>query len=253
MTSASGAGTDLAVGVDNGSASLLERFRVAWTGEVYVGNGRASATPTTGDLRATAGSGTDVAGAELRLSGGAGTGSGAGGAVGIYTSAAGASGTTTRTLTERLRVDSNGLITGTGTSLGAWTAYTPTLSGTWASGNATASGAYVQIGKTIHYRGSITIGSTTTIGAGLIIISLPVNRASGLGAQTPYGRAVFVDASLGVYNYGVCELDTSSQIIILRAEKVDGTYTELASTSSSVPFTWATNDVIRFFVTYEAA
>ncbi len=155
--------------------------------------------------------------------------------------------------TEKFRIDGNGLITGTGTSLGAWTAYTPTLSGTWASGNATSSGAYVQIGKTIHYRGSITIGSTTTIGAGLIIISLPVNRASGLGAQTPYGRAVFVDASLGVYNYGVCELDTSSQIIILRAEKVDGTYTELASTSSSVPFTWATNDVIRFFVTYEAA
>jgi len=80
----------------------------------------------------------------------------------ILMSVANSSGTNT----ERLRLDSNGLITGTGTSLGAWTAYTPTLGGTgWAIGDGTVLGAYCQIGKVVFFRASVTFGSTSTFGA----------------------------------------------------------------------------------------
>jgi hypothetical protein len=250
MTSASGAGTDLAVGVDNGSASLLERFRVAWTGEVYVGNGRASATPTTGDLRATAGSGTDVAGAELRLSGGAGTGSGAGGAVGIYTSAAGASGTTTRTLTERLRVDSNGLITGTG-SLGAWTTYTPTLGGTgWAIGNGTASGFYCQIGKVMFIRVNIVFGNTSTFGAGGITCSLPAN-ANGSFPAAASGVVRYVDSSASAIYAGHGGI--ASNTFNFQYFNTNGSGQLSTVTSTSAPFTWADTDIIRLTMAYEIA
>ena len=52
------------------------------------------------------------------------------------------------------------------TTPGAWTSYTPVLSGsTWAVGNGTISGAYTQIGKTVHFTARFVLGSTSTKGS----------------------------------------------------------------------------------------
>ncbi|MFN4768498.1 MAG: beta strand repeat-containing protein, partial [Candidatus Kapaibacterium sp.] len=85
-----------------------ERMRIENGGSVVIGNGSASSIPSTGILEGTDGSGTNIAGAELRLQGGQGTGTGSGGALTFYTSASGSAGTTTNTASERMRITGAG-------------------------------------------------------------------------------------------------------------------------------------------------
>lgn len=73
-----------------------------------IGNNSLSSAPQNGTLSATAGNGTNIAGANLTIRGGNSTGSGAGGAVIFQTAPAGTSGSTANTLTERMRIESTG-------------------------------------------------------------------------------------------------------------------------------------------------
>jgi hypothetical protein len=76
----------------------------------YVGNGVSSASPVAAALRATNGSGTNIAGADMLIYGGESTGSAAGGAVRFVTASAGSSGTTANSATERMRITSGGAL-----------------------------------------------------------------------------------------------------------------------------------------------
>ena len=84
----------------------------------FLGNGDVNAAPSTAILSGTGGSGTNIAGAEFRIRGGAGTGTGVGGPITFYTSAAGSSGSAVNAATERARFTSAGLGIGTTTPLG---------------------------------------------------------------------------------------------------------------------------------------
>lgn len=104
---------------------------------------------------------------------------------------------------ERMRIDSEGLITagsGSGTSLGAWTSYTPTITaGTGTFTTVSASGKYCQIGKIVVCKFTITI-TTNGTAAGGILATLPVTAASGL-ISTGSGREnSVVGKMLQVYN-----------------------------------------------------
>lgn len=83
-------------------------------GEVRIGNGVTNASPLGFTIQATSGSGTNIPGASVSIAGGQGTGSGTGGGIVFQTSAAGASGTTLRSLVDRLTIDTTGLATFTG-------------------------------------------------------------------------------------------------------------------------------------------
>ncbi len=254
QTSSDADQTGLMFAVRTGAATandlLVEALRITHLGYVYVGNGQTSAAPTTGYVAATGGSGTDIAGGTLNLYGGPGTGSGAGGAVSISTAPAGASGTTAGTLAERLRVDSNGLITGTG-SLGAWTTYTPTLGGTgWAIGNGTASGFYCQIGKVMFIRVNIVFGNTSTFGAGGITCSLPAN-ANGSFPAAASGVVRYVDSSASAIYAGHGGI--ASNTFNFQYFNTNGSGQLSTVTSTSAPFTWADTDIIRLTMAYEIA
>lgn len=127
----------------SGTTNYLPKFTAATTlgdsrffddGTVtFLGNGDVNATPSTGIFSGTGGTGTNIAGAELRIRGGASTGNAAGGPITFYTSAAGASGTTVRTATEAMRIASTGNV-GIGTAsplsrleVNSGTATAPTL------------------------------------------------------------------------------------------------------------------------------
>lgn len=70
----------------------------------------------------------------------------------------------------------------------AWTAYTPAWTAATTNptlGNGTITGNYWQVGKTIHGRIVLTIGSTTTLGSGAYSFGLPAAAldANGIGAS----------------------------------------------------------------------
>lgn len=152
--------------------------------------------------------------------------------------------------TERFKIDADGLITGTGTSLGAWTAYTPTLGGTgWAIGDGAAYGHYCRVGKIVHFRVLITLGATSTAGAGIATITGPVTSANTVTYsefQTSY-----YDASGTTIYTGAARMDANSTTIRLRA--ISSSVGALTAVVTTTPFTWATTDSIIVSGTYEAA
>ena len=134
------------------------------------------------------------------------------------------------------------------TSLGgAWISYTPTFSGgTWAVGNGTFTSKYKQINKTIFVKGLFTFGSTTVKDASAALsISLPFNAVDSI--STP-ASCTLLDS--GTQNFlSVVTIGTSTfspQEVIVSGTKV--AYSGITATS---PFTWATNDQIRWLLVYE--
>lgn len=132
--------------------------------DLYLGNGNTNAAPVGKTLRATDGTGTDIAGANLTLCAGRGTGSGAGGYLALQTAPAGSTGTTLGTAAERLRVDVAGNIGVNGTSFGSGAKVMFIANaGTVPSTNPTGGGIlYVESGA-LKYRGSS--GTVTVLGA----------------------------------------------------------------------------------------
>jgi hypothetical protein len=95
------------------------RFSINSSGILFAGNGETAASPSTGIISGTGGSGTNIAGAEFRIRGGASTGNAAGGPITFYTSAAGSSGTGVNAATERMRLDTRGNL-GLGLTASTW-------------------------------------------------------------------------------------------------------------------------------------
>lgn len=155
----------------------------------------------------------------------------------------------TTSATERMRIDNAGLITGTGTSLGAWTSYTVswTTAGTQpVLGNGTVVGGYVRIGKIVRFRILLTLGSTSTVGTGGWIFDLPVAATSTVQDFGVTGSAVDVSASAW-YALGSERIDTTRFYIRNIATN--------ARVTPTVPFTWTPADADFVVVTgaYEIA
>jgi hypothetical protein len=142
----------------------------------------------------------------------------------------------------------DGFVTSLGGTNTAWTSYTPT----WTNltvGNGTNTFAYKQIGKTVFVRGSFVFGSTSSISGG-VSFTLPVNSIAYADGHS-FGVCEFEDS--GTADLGGVLYYTSTNKCAIRALKVDVTYAQWAGLSSAVPFTWTTNDGIRFHFIYEAA
>lgn len=126
----------------------------------------------------------------------------------------------------------------------AWTSYTPALTN-MTIGNGTLACYYVQIGKTVHVRGRITWGSTTSV-AGAISIGLPVTASSN-GAFT--GALTMRAGGVDYQGY----IASTTTTIAVSAVGSAGTYANRVTTSATVPGTWTSADNITFTATYEAA
>lgn len=134
----------------------------------------------------------------------------------------------------------------------AWTAYTPVWTGSTTNpviGNGTLQGAYCKIGKLVNFRASITLGSTTTVGAGAYGLSLPaVNTGATVTEQLVTG--MFLDSSTGFYYRGVGRLAPSGATIG-RAFFVDGA-AGTVGWSATVPVVPASGDIITFCGSYQS-
>lgn len=131
-------------------------------------------------------------------------------------------------------------------TLGTWTSFTPTVSGTgWDIGNGTFSAAYTRIGNTVLYRCVATFGSTSTYGAAAgVRLSLPYSSTGGPGVTT----CLLFDSSAAKYYLGSA-YSVAADTLVLQTQ---GTAGILSSVTSAAPFTWDTGDKLFLYGSYQA-
>lgn len=152
---------------------------------------------------------------------------------------------------ERMIIGAGGLLSGTGTSLGAWTAYTPTItaSGGFSIGNGTVTAHYSQIGKTVTVRIRVRWGTTTAWTSGFLVVSLPISARS-VNGNPEVGLTGYVYDASTFFNWDLKILsnDASSVALAYRASATD-----VPNLGPAAPMTWTTSDMFGIFGTYEAA
>lgn len=142
------------------------------------------------------------------------------------------------------------LVSGTGSSWG-YVSVVPTLTNITLN-NGAISAFYRQYGKRTHFYGVLTFGITTAV-TGQADISLPVNAASTIGDFAPIGIINARDTSANTYYMGWAWKADAAQRLRIIFGTASGTYINASGTTSTVPFTWATGDLIFWDVIYETA
>jgi hypothetical protein len=133
---------------------------------------------------------------------------------------------------------------------GAWTSWSPTLSGGWANGNGTWEAFYTQIGKTVHVDAAFTIGSTTTKGS-TMTITLPVTaKRPGTNVRRIIGSMI---GFIGSGFYAMFPYQNTTTTFIAYNISASGSFAQAATVTAATPATWGTGDSIHFSLTYEAA
>lgn len=125
---------------------------------------------------------------------------------------------------------------------GAWASYVPVLSG-WTLNNGTLAGFYTQVQRTVHYRITYTVGSSDTLSGAIRLTTPSVGQGS---VWAPMGRASLQDVSASARHFREAAKVSSASNQILLA---DATATQVTNT---VPFTFATGDIIQISGAYEA-
>ncbi len=126
----------------------------------------------------------------------------------------------------------------------SWTSYTPTL--TNCTSPITAA-KYSQIGKTVGFYVVLTLTGAQV--SGLVGISLPV---TAVGVMRGGLEAVISDASPAVLYPALAFMTTTTRVDVY-AQNAGGTYLSGTATSSTIPVTFASGDVIYVAGQYEAA
>jgi len=148
--------------------------------------------------------------------------------------------------------DATKLLKGDGTWGPSFAAYTPvwTAAGTAPSlGNGTLSGRYIQLGKLVVLAFTFVAGTTTTFGTSDWFFTLPVNS----NGSRHYGSCELVDDSASTGYAAVARVENATQTKVLFTDDTAIGVSEAGFIGSTVPFTWATLDAVRFTLMYEAA
>lgn len=135
--------------------------------------------------------------------------------------------------------------------MNAWESWTPTLTNL-TLGNGTVTAKFVRDGRGIRFRFKFKLGSTSAVGTAPTF-TLPVAPHADYVSQEDNAFAVasLLDAGTALLLGGV-RYDGSSvvQIFYINAAGTAAAHTQITST---VPFTWTTNDCLVVNGTYEAA
>lgn len=131
-----------------------------------------------------------------------------------------------------------------------WGTWSPTLTNI-TIGDGSIQARYTQVGKLVCFRLKLGFGSTTSF-SGSPTFSLPVTAVLLTGTSTEhFGTGIALDA--GGAAYMIRAYLSSATAVVAHAEVASGTYLTNAAMSATVPFTWATGDLLQINGTYEAA
>lgn len=145
------------------------------------------------------------------------------------------------------------------TVLGTYTAYTPTFLTGLVIGNGTISSSYCRVNDFVHVWGRAVLGSTSTVSAAGVYLTLPVNMdatVSGTFPATVIGQTGVRDASAGASYSGIVQtlgLGGFPERINLLVQNAAGTYLTVTQISTAVPMTWAVSDTLWWNLYYKAA
>ncbi len=131
-----------------------------------------------------------------------------------------------------------------------WFNYTPS----WTNltvGSATVTAQFQLMGNTVFTHGSIAFAANTSI-SGDVRFTPPISTVAYPGGNvTTLGNTQFFDSGTAVYSGIVSSYNgTTLQLVAIGAA---GSYINLVALSSSIPFTWTTNDRINWLATYRIA
>ena len=144
-----------------------------------------------------------------------------------------------------------------GPSLGAWAAYTPTWTATGtapALGNGTLTGRFTQIGKTVMGYMDFVAGTTTTFGTGAWRFTFPVTSRTLTATQAGIGGTIYAeDAGLAGYMYTIRYVSTTTFEFVYSNDPGATAGQITGPAQNTLPFAWATGDLIRGYFFYEAA
>jgi hypothetical protein len=128
---------------------------------------------------------------------------------------------------------------------GTYTTYTPTFTN-FTLGNGTATGRYVQIGKTVFVEIKVTLGSTSSMGTDPYIF-LPVNSN-----MTNAIQANVVIQDFGTTEYMAVGSNPYNDTVRLFCLGTSASFGNYFTVSATQPMTWTTNDSFTIRATYEA-
>lgn len=132
---------------------------------------------------------------------------------------------------------------------GVWTSYTPTWSGT--TGNGSVTGFYQRVGRTIHWRAKVAWGTTTSHGAALQSLTLPVAPSADYPTNSSVGTASSIQTGVDAWQGSAYWTASGSTInFIAGTSQASGT---AARVTDAVPFTWGNGHALHAIGTYEAA
>lgn len=141
----------------------------------------------------------------------------------------------------------NALVSGTGTSW-AWQTWTPTFANL--SGGTLNYSKYIQIGKTVHFRLKYTLAGAGMGTSPTFTLPVAANSETATVADPVLSQVTLRDAGSSTSYLGIAR-PTSSTIWLLA--NIEATNNTAGTITSTVPFTWATTDVVVVSGTYEAA
>jgi hypothetical protein len=145
---------------------------------------------------------------------------------------------------------------------GRYENYTPTVGGAWTLGNGEVIGRFCVIGKLVHLKGSIRVGSTTTVGASdNLLVSYPSgfspsNAGTAGGVDSRRGQrgvATFLDVSTGNFIMGFTTPATPTFLVSYFFPGVAGVEPRQLNTTAFTAWTWAVDDELKWSMVYEAS
>ena len=133
-------------------------------------------------------------------------------------------------------------------AIGDYTDYSGTITiSNFTIGNGTIVAQYTQVNDLVHYWGSVTWGSTTSL-SGNPIHSVPIAAESG----NHFGNCTFAEDGVNDY-YGRAQIYSATNMLIRPFEQAGAAYIDYANMSATVPFTWGTGDSWVWNIVYKAA
>ena len=128
-----------------------------------------------------------------------------------------------------------------GNTMGDYSSYTPVLSSTNSDaslGNGTITGTYARSGTNITVNISMFVGTTTVLGTGQWLFSLPFN------ALEPYSVGSFIAVPAGVYKAGSVDVYTNSKCRL---------YENTVGILGGASYAWVSTNQVKLTITYQMA